>query len=271
MDHKLIYSLQNVSSKPLNNLSGAYFAVGEQMDPRFGGNCIAKSLEVVEICHEYSKGGGIDCEMYPLSVQTMIAAKTHRACLITDSQGRQYFFDPSFYMAEPVLISDDLLCDEIEVSCINPCQFPAVFYSDISLFGTTSNFDLSWSVETPYREYEFSYKYNIADLDLVLPTPDIADRTRSAMPNCFLRFLNTEDGFLYCLQYMSFSGRIILKPHFTSKMYYLDENNYLLKKLISQMELSLNLTESEIRRFFLDSHEIVQDANVIWSRKDAIK
>lgn len=252
-------------------MSGAYFAVGDQMDSRFGGNCIAKSLEVAEICENYSKSDGIGSEMYPLSVQTMIAAKTHRACLITDSQSRQYFFDPSFYMAEPVLISDELLCDEIEVSCINPCQFPAVFYSDISLFGTTSNFDLSWSVETPYREYNFSYIYNIGELDLVLPTPDIADRTRSAMPYLFLRFLNVEDGFLYCLQYMSFSGRIILKPHFTSKMYYLDENNYLLKNLIAEMEASLDLTESQIRDFFTHSSKVFQEAQSIWCESGSKK
>ena len=259
-------TLRDIASKPLNNLSGAYFAVGEELDPRFGGNCISKSLEVVDACEKYSSQESVLENAYtPLSVQTLIAAKTHRACLISEVCGRQFFYDPSFYMDRPVLISDDLLSEEIEASCVNPCSLPAVFYSDVTLFGATNDFKLCWSVVTPYRDHEYTYKYNVNKRDLVLPTPDAADKNRVAPPSLFIRFLNLEDGFLYCAQYMSFTGRIIIKPHFTSKIYYLDENSCLVKSLISQMESSLNLTELQIRDFFTRSAEVFKEAKHIWN------
>ena len=259
MNLEFVESLQDVSAKPLNNLSGAYQAVGELMDPRFGGNCIAKCFDVAGLSRNFG-----------MSVQTLIAAKTHRACLITNQDGEKFFFDPSLMMSTPEFINDDLLMDEIDHDCINPCDFPAIFYSSVSLFGTTSNFSANWELETPIGSYDYSYNFSFENSDLYFPKMDVADRYRGKPDSLFLRFLNKEDGYLYRLQYMSFSGKIVLIPHFTSKVYYLDSKSTHVKTLISEMESSLDISESEIRQFFSNSHEIVQDASLIWSRKDAV-
>ena len=254
MKLQLLESLQDISSQPINNLSGAYYAVNQQMDPRFGGNCIAKSLDVANLCDENG-----------LSVQTLIAAKTHRACLITDEFGEQYFFDPSLFMAAPELINDNLLMDEIDHDCVNPCKFPSIFYSSISLFGTTAKFDVNWDVTTPYDDYDFSYNFSLLSKDLQLPRPDAADKIRSKPDSLYLRFLNLEDGYLYCLQYMSFSRKIIIKPHFTSKIHFLDSNSFDVRNLISEMEASLDLTELQVRDYFARSAEIMSEASLIWN------
>ena len=255
MKLQLVESLQDISSQPINNLSGAYYAVNQQMDPRFGGNCIAKSLDVANVCEEHG-----------LSVQTLIAAKTHRACLITDQLGEQFFFDPSLFMATPELINDNLLNDEIYHDCVNPCEFPEIFYSSVSLSGTTNKFVVNWEVDTPYDNYDFSYNFSLLSKDFELPTPDAADKLRPKPDSLYLRFLNLEDGYLYCLQYMAFSRKIIIKPHFTSKIYFLDSNSFDVRNLISEMEYSLDLTERQVREYFSRSAEIMNEANLIWNQ-----
>jgi len=159
-----------------------------------------------------------------------------------------------------------LLMDEIYHDCVNPCNFPAIFYSSISLFGTTDKFDVNWEVTTPYDDYDFSYNFSLLSRDAKLPTPDAADKTRYKPDSLYLRFLNVEDGYLYCLQYMSFSRKIIIKPHFTSKIYFLDSKSHEVRNLISEMEASLDLTELQVCDYFLDSAEIMNEASLIWNQ-----
>jgi hypothetical protein len=65
---------------------------------------------------------------------------------------------------------------------------------------------------------------------------------------------------------MSFSRKIIIKPHFTSKIYFLDSTSREVCNLISEMEASLDLTERQVRDYFADSAEIMSEASLIWKK-----